>query len=128
MVNYLTFQIQQKQKTIEINDSKDINLWNKNSNIKKFQSERKEDLMWYNLIYIELNFNINSIIIFKKTIFFIDFYFHDKFLWDRRQHDSNFIKQFAVELIRSKVIKNGFEYENGVESLTKDCLDCKFIF
>lgn len=75
MVNYLTFQIQQKQKTIEINDSKDINLWNKNSNIKKFQSERKEDLMWYNLIYIELNFNINSIIIFKKTIFIQIFIF-----------------------------------------------------
>ena len=75
MVNYLTFQIQQKQKTIEINESKDINLWNKNSNIIKFQSERKEELMWYNLIYIELNFNINSIIIFKKTIFIQIFIF-----------------------------------------------------
>ena len=75
MVNYLTFQIQQKQKTIEINDSKDINLWNKNSNIKKFQSERKEDLMWYNLIYIELNFKINSIIILKKQFFLQIFIF-----------------------------------------------------
>ena len=79
--------------------------------------------MWYNLIFIELNFNINSIINFFNN--FLDFFFHDEFLWERKNHNSNYIKEFAIELIKSKVIKNGFEYEKGVESLTKDCLDCK---
>jgi len=80
--------------------------------------------MWDNLIYIELNFKINGNIFFN----FWDFNFKDEFLWNKNENESNFIKQFAVELIKSKVIKNGFEYENGIKSLTKDCLDCNNIF
>ena len=124
MVLITFLQFQQNQNSNELNNSKNFILWNNNSKSKiDFQLKQKDDLMWYNLIFIELNFNINSKINFFNN--FLDFFFHDEFLWERKNHDSNYIKEFSIELIKSKVIKNGFEYEKGIESLTKDCLDCK---
>ena len=35
------------------------------------------------------------------------------------------IKKFVVELVREKVMKNGIEYQKGINSLTFEALDCK---
>ena len=61
MVLITFLQFQQNQNSNELNNSKNFILWNNNSKAKiDFQLKQKDDLMWYNLIFIELNFYINS--------------------------------------------------------------------
>ena len=61
MVLITFLQFQQNQKSNVLNNSKNFILWNNNSKSKiDFQLKQKDDLMWYNLIFVELNFYINS--------------------------------------------------------------------
>lgn len=61
MVLITFLQFQQNQKSNVLNNSKNFILWNNNSKQKiDYQLKQKDDLMWYNLIFVELNFNINS--------------------------------------------------------------------
>ena len=61
MVLITFLQFQQNQNSNELNNSKNFILWNNNSKQKiDYQLKQKDDLMWYNLIFIELNFYINS--------------------------------------------------------------------
>ena len=61
MVLITFLQFQQNQKSNVLNNSKNFILWNNNSKQKiDYQLKQKNDLMWYNLIFIELNFYINS--------------------------------------------------------------------
>lgn len=61
MVLITFLQFQQNQKSNVLNNSKNFILWNNNSKQKiDYQLKQKDDLMWYNLIFIELNFYINS--------------------------------------------------------------------
>ena len=61
MVLITFLQFQQNQNSNELNNSKNFILWNNNSKQKiDYQLKQKDDLMWYNLIFVELNFYINS--------------------------------------------------------------------
>ena len=61
MVLITFLQFQQNQKSNVLNNSKNFILWNNNSKQKiDYQLKQKDDLMWYNLIFVELNFYINS--------------------------------------------------------------------
>ena len=61
MVLITFLQFQQNQNSNELNNSKNFILWNNHAKTKiDFELKQKDDLMWYNLIFIELNFYINS--------------------------------------------------------------------
>ena len=70
------------------------------------------DLMWHNLIYIKLEFNIQN------------YTFKDEFLYDRKRASYLQIKQFAIELLKEQILDNtGNGYKNGINSITYSYLD-----
>ena len=90
-------------------------------------SSINEDLMWYNLIYVELKFKIEG----KKTYIynffsiFLEFMFKEELLWDKRNKEPIEIKKFMLEFIREKLLdeENDIEYQKGISCVTLDVLD-----
>lgn len=71
------------------------------------------DLMWYNLIYMKIEFSIQNYV------------FKEEFLYDRKRCSYLEIKQFAIELIKDQVLdEKGGGYKGGINSITFENLEC----
>lgn len=81
-----------------------------------------EDLMWYNLLYVELNIKIEGN---NSHIIFLGYVLKEELLWDKRNKEPNEIKKIVAEIIRRDLIdeEDTSKYKKGITYVTLDLLD-----
>lgn len=83
------------------------------------EGEQAEASRWDNLIHVDMQFYLNGKVISNLS----DFLFKEEFLWERSMKSVDLIKQFSVEMIHEKIVKDGNLEKVGNFSI--DFLECK---